>query len=154
MSHQHTIERQSHPPQAEVQGIIVPLDLPGLRIVSQSIKADGSIEVHVIATTDRATCPSCGTISVKIHDSRVRVKRDLPLRAHPVRLLLQKRRFRCHGCQRTFTEPDTACGRYRRTTKALRDHLALQAYKRPIAHVAQEAGVGPRFVHECLLASA
>lgn len=151
MPHQHTIESQSHPQHGEVQGIIVPLDLLGLRILSQSVQGDGSIEVHVIAATDRETCPYCGKISVKIHDSRVRVKRDLAIRSHQVRILLWKRRFRCLPCRRTFTEPDAACGRYRRTTKQLRDHLALQACKRPLAHVAQEAGVGPRFVHECLL---
>jgi len=65
--------------------------------------------------------------------------------------MLHKRRFRCSGCQRTFTEPDAACGRRRRTTKQFRDHLAYQACKRAITHVAQEARIGPRFVHECLL---
>jgi transposase len=65
--------------------------------------------------------------------------------------MLHKRRLRCPVCQRTFTEPDAACGRRRRTTKQFRDHIAYQACKRAIAHVAQEVQVGPSFAHACLV---
>ena len=150
MQDQHTIEDQSHSTYP-VQGIFVPLDLPGLRILKQNSREDGTIEVHVVAPTESETCPYCGKISEKIHDTRVRVKRDIAIRKHQVEIMLHKRRFRCSGCQRTFTEPDAACGRRRRTTKQFRDHLAYQACKRAITHVAQEARIGPRFVHECLL---
>ena len=150
MQDQHTIEDQSQS-MYPVQGIFVPLDLPGLRILKQNIREDGTIEVHVISLTESETCPHCGEMSDKIHDTRVRVKRDIAIREHQVEILIHKRRFRCLGCQRTFTETDAACGRRRRTTKQFRDHLAYQACKRAITHVAQEAKVGPRFVHECLL---
>jgi len=134
-----------------MQGIFVPLDLPGLRILKQVIRENGTIEVHVIATTDSETCSYCGSVSEKVHDTRVRVKKDIAIRKHQIEIMLYKRRFRCPACQRTFTEPDAACGRRRRTTKQFRDYLGQQACKRAIAHIAQEAGVGPRFVHECLL---
>jgi transposase len=134
-----------------MQGIVVPLDLPGLRILKQNIREDGTIEVHVISPTESETCPYCGVLCEKIHDTRVRMKRDIPIREHQVEIMLHKRRFRCAACYRTFTENDAACGRLRRTTRQLRDYLAYQAYKRPIAHVALEARVGPRFVHECLV---
>jgi transposase len=150
MQDQHTIDGQSHSTYP-MQGIVVPLDLPGLRILKQSVREDGTIEVHVISPTESETCPHCGEISGKIHDTRIRMKRDIAIRSHQVEIMLHKRRFRCPDCQRTFTEPDAACGRLRRTTKQFRDHLAYQAYKRPIAHIAQEAQVGPRFVHECLV---
>jgi transposase len=134
-----------------MQGIVVPLDLPGLRILKQNVREDGTIEVHVISPTESEPCPYCGEFCEKIHDTRVRMKRDIPIREHQIEIMLHKRRFRCSGCQRTFTETDAACGRLRRTTKQFRDHLAYQACKRPIAHIAQEARVGPRFVHECLV---
>ena len=37
------------------------------------------------------------------------------------------------------------------SSKQLRDHLGKQACKRAMDHVAQEAGVGPRFVHDCFV---
>ncbi len=150
MSHQHIIENQPEAESEQRQGIRVPLDLPELEIVSQSLQADGSLEVHVKAITDRQACPTCGKVCVKIHDTRGRGKKDLALANHQVRLVLYKGRFRCLACRRSFTETDSACERYKRSTKRFRDALASQAEKRPIAQVAQEAGVGPRFVQECL----
>lgn len=143
MLDQHSIDGQT-------PGIIVPLDLPDLKILSQCLHSDGSLQVHVIAITDREACPRCGTVCRKIHDTRGRVKRDIALRTYQVHLVLHKRRFRCRECQRSFTETDSVCGRYKRTTKRFRDQLAQQAGQRPIAHVAQEAEVGPRFVQDCL----
>jgi transposase len=67
-------------------------------------------------------------------------------------LILHKRRFRCATCRRPFTETDSACGRYQRTTERFRDHIAKQACQRPLTHVAQEVQVGTRFVHACLCA--
>jgi transposase len=95
---------------AEQEGIVVPLDLGGLRILKQALQEDGSIAVEVIATTDRARCPHCQRVSVKVHDTRPRRKRDMALRGHRIVLVLLKRRFRCPGCRRSFTEADQACG--------------------------------------------
>jgi hypothetical protein len=111
MLQQHNIDDQLLAECWSTQGIIVPLDLAELTIVSQSLQSDGSIEVHVKAKTDRAVCPTCKKICVKVHDTRLRVKRDIQLRDHQVHLVLAKRRFRCLTCRRTFTETDTVCGR-------------------------------------------
>ena len=134
------------------QGIIVPLDLPEFEILSQCIRADESIEVQVRARKEREACPRCGEESSKIHDTRKRVKRDIRLRGYQVSLILHKRRFRCARCRRPFTERDSACGRYKRTTERFREHIAKQACQRPITHVAQEEQVGTGFVHACLCA--
>jgi transposase len=150
MQDQHTIDDQSHSTYP-VQGIFVPLDLPGLRILKQNIREDGTIEVHVISPKESEPCPYCGKVCEKIHDTRIRMKRDIAIRTYQVEIMLHKRRFYCPDCQRTFTEIDEACGHRRRTTKQFRDHLGIQACRRAIAHVAQEARVGPRFVHDCLV---
>jgi len=149
MPSQHIIDTQSGGGSEQVQGIIVPLDLPEFKILGQEIQADGSIEVHVRALTDREACPRCNQIRVKIHDRRGRIKRDISLRNHQIRLVLDKRRFRCLRCRRTFTETDSTCGKYKRTTKRFREALGQRAMHQPIAHVAQAAEVGPRFVQEC-----
>jgi transposase len=135
--------------QGEREGIVVPLDLGAFHIRKQQAQEDGSIEVEVIATTDRARCPHCQCVCVKVHDTRPRRKRDLPLRGHRVVLVLLKRRFRCLRCRRSFTEPDQACSRGRRTTKRLREYLGKQACRRPVSHVVAEMQVGPRLVQSC-----
>jgi transposase len=149
MPDQHSIATQPRGESEQPTGIIVPLDLPEFKILSQHVQADGSIEVHVIAHSEREACPQCKSMCVKIHDIRQRGKRDIALRGHQIRLVVAKRRFRCLLCQRTFTESDSACGRYKRTTKRFREELAKRAMHQPLAHIAQEAGVGPRFVQDC-----
>lgn len=152
MSNKHSIDGQRTGESEPNQGIIVPLDLPELTILSQSMRADESIEVHVKARKESAVCQKCGQASTKVHDSRKRVKRDIQLRGYQVFLILHKRRFRCATCRKPFTETDSACGRYKRTTQRFRDYIAKQACQRPITHVAQEVQVGTGFVHTSLCA--
>lgn len=147
MPEKHTTDGGESEPN---QGIIVPLDLPEFEIVSQRMGADKSIEVHVRAKKESAVCPRCGEESNKVHDSRKRIKRDIRLGIYQIYLVVHKRRFGCATCRKPFTETDSACGRYKRTTERFRDHVAKQACQRPITHVAQEVQVGPRFVHGCL----
>lgn len=136
------------------QGIVVPLELDGLRILRQEEQTDGRIRVEVMGTNERAACLHCGTICVKQHDVRTRIKRDIPLRGHRVELVLYKRRFWCLHCHKAFTESDSACGRRKRTTARLREEIGKQACSRPMMHVANQYEVGPRFVQGCLEAVA
>jgi transposase len=152
MPKQHTITEQRRRECEATQGIIVPLDLPEFEMVSQSLQADGCIQVHVRAKKAGEACPKCGEISEKVHDIRESVKRDSVLRTYHIRLVVEKRRFRCARCQRPFTETESACGKYKRTTRRFRQHIAQQASQRPITHVAKEVQVGPRFVQDCLSA--
>jgi transposase len=150
MPTQHSTGEDSN----QEQGIVVPLELAGLRILKQEVQSDGRIRVEVIASNERATCPHCGAVCVKQHDVRQRIKRDVPLRGHRVELVLYKRRFWCIRCHKAFTESDSACGRRKRTTVRLREEIGQQACTRPIAHVASDYQVGPRFVQGCLEAVA
>jgi transposase len=121
-----------------------------MQIMKQECQIHGVIRVEIIATTTQATCPHCQRISTKIHDRRKRKKRDIPLREHQVEIILLKRRFKCYSCQKSFTEPDTACGWRKKTTARLRELIGQRACIEPVAHVANDFGAGPRFVQECL----
>jgi transposase len=136
------------------EGILVPLDLPELHVLTQEWQADGTLWVEVIATTTQATCPHCQKMCVKIHDTRARKKRDVALREYHVELILYKRRFRCFSCQKSFTEPDRACGKKRRTTQRFREAIGKQASTQPVAHVAKATGVSHRLVQHCFEAVA
>jgi transposase len=63
--------------------------------------------------------------------------------------MLLKRRFRCEACQAVFTEPDTVCGRRRRTTRRLRQYIGTQALNQPLSDVGNALHVGSRFVQTC-----
>ena len=61
----------------EEQGIVVPLELEGLRMLKQEVQPDGTIRIEVMGTNDRARCPHCQNVCVKRHDVRPRSKRDV-----------------------------------------------------------------------------
>lgn len=144
MPSQHTTEEIT-----AKEGVLVPLDLPELHLLSQEWQVDGTLRIEVIATTTQVVCPHCQKLCVKIHDTRKRKKRDRSLRDHQVELILHKRRFNCFSCRKSFTEPDTSCGRRRRTTARLREEIGKRACNEPVEQVAQACGMGSRFVREC-----
>jgi transposase len=146
MPSQHSTEEETN----QAQGIVVPLELEGLRIFRQEAQGDGKLRVEVIATEKRATCPHCGTVCVKQHDVRPRAKRDVPLRGHLVELVLYKRRFWCIRCRKAFTESDSACGRYKPTTCGCVRRLASKPVLVPSRMWASPYEVGSRFVQACL----
>jgi hypothetical protein len=53
MPSQHSTEQET----TQEQGIVVPLELEGLRILKQEMQADGSLRIEVIGTNGRASCP-------------------------------------------------------------------------------------------------
>ena len=66
-------------------------------------------------------------------------------------LLLWKRRFRCRICRKVFTELDPACGRWRRTTRRLRQKVAHQANEASVRAVAHWHGVSESLVQRSWL---
>lgn len=68
-------------------------------------------------------CPNCATVSTSVHDRRwVKIK-DQPLRGSGMELRILKRRFRCHGCKKVFTEPISGVRKGFRTTERYRRGL-------------------------------
>ena len=98
MPQQHSTEEKAN----QEQGMVVPLELAGLRLLTQELQPDGTLRIEVIGTNERASCPHCQNVCVKQHDVRPRSKRDVPLREHRVEVVLYKRRFWCVRCHKAF----------------------------------------------------
>lgn len=130
--------------------IKVPLGLPETAVVRQDVTVGGQLRVEVRRTTTQETCPRCGRVSHKRHDARARVKADTPLGERAVTLVVVRRRFRCLGCRRPFSEPEPICGPRRRLTCRLRAGLGGACQDQPVAHVAARFGVSPTTVRRAL----
>ena len=133
MQEQHIIPTEI--PQNE--GIVVPLNLPDFRICAKEWREDGTICVVIVAKATEQRCPHCQQDCDNIHDRRPRCKRDLPSQSTHIELIVIKRRFHCDGCQKVFTEPDTACRWWRRTTVRLPEAIGEQAFRQPLSEVGQ-----------------
>jgi transposase len=101
----------------------------GSRLVRTDL--DGDTLTLGIATTDpRASCPTCGHETWRIHSRYTRCLAEEPIFGHRVRLRMTVRRFLCpdQGCpRRIFVEPlDGFAARHARTTARLDQlHLAI-----------------------------
>ena len=121
--------------------ITIRLRLPGLSDDAETAVVLGvkewqdSIEVVARYSNGEAICPRCGHSTWQVHQWRQQRKRDAKVWGKAMWLLLWKRRFRCRVCRKVFTEPDPACGRYRRTTRRLRREVAQQAREASVRSV-------------------
>jgi len=111
---------------------------PGL-IVDQIHADPHQVTITVHSAHRCGVCPSCGTISWRVHSHYLRRVADLPLAGRPVQFLIRARRFRCDAvrCRRQiFTErfaPDVIARHARRTARfeGIAHHLGLALGGRP-----------------------
>lgn len=104
------------------------------------------IEVVARYGNEGASCPGCGRMTTRIHQSHLQRKRDGRLWGKEVWIALFKRRFRCLDCHKVFTEPDPACGSRRRTTVRLREAVGKLAQDATVRAVARYEGVSEGLV--------
>ena len=130
--------------------IAIRLRLPGLVVLGNKEWPD-RIEVVAQYSNQEAICPGCGRSTWQVHQWHAQRKRDARLWGKPVWILLLKRRFRCRLCGKVFTEPDPACGPYRRTTRRLRREVARQAEEASVRAVAHWHGVSEGLVQRSWL---
>ena len=117
---------------------------PGLVVESAYYEGDRAI-IAVKAPGSVGLCPSCGTVSRRVHSLYRRRVTDLPLSGRIVQLVLTARRFRCDAvlCGRQiFTErfaEGVLAPSARRTTRldCIVQHLGLALGGRPAAGFAK-----------------
>jgi transposase len=129
--------------------ITIALELPEVRVIRQ-VETKEEITVEVGYRARSSPCPRCGHQAVKVHSVRFQRKRDRRLWDKPVFLVVRKRRFRCLGCGKVFTEPDPVCGPRRRTSQRFRRQLGQEAIHQPVRHVARKEDVGETLVRRCV----
>ncbi|HUB05724.1 MAG TPA: ISL3 family transposase, partial [Myxococcales bacterium] len=101
----------------------------GSRLVRTDFDGD-ALTLEIATTNPRASCPTCGHETWRIHSRYTRCLAEEPIFGHQVRLRMMVRRFLCseQRCpRRIFVEPlDGFAARHARTTSRLdRLHLAI-----------------------------
>ena len=126
--------------------MIIFLDLPDVE--GEGIEVAEEITFTLRTTSATALCPSCETASSRIQSRYIRTLRDLPSVGHPIRLIMQVRRFFCNKstcAQKIFVErlPDLCrphAQRPKRLQEALR-HLGLLTGGQAGADMGSELGI-------------
>ena len=113
-------------------------------------ETEREIKVEIMYRARSAPCPRCGQRTPKVHSTKVQRKRDRRLWDKAVFLVLYKRRFRCLGCGKVFTEPDSVFGTRRRNSQRFRVYLGQEALHQTVRHVARKEAVGESLVRRCV----
>ena len=96
-------------------------------------------------------CPHCGELTSSKYDKRVCKIKDVPLRVSAPTLTIHvtKRRFKCHTCNKIFTEVIDGIRKNRRTTERFR-RLIMWACDRfaNLDQVRKDFGVSSDFVYK------
>ena len=132
----------------------------GLQVTSVEAASDGGIEVWAVTAWEAArTCPDCGTVSDRVHETVVTRPRDVRRASETVHLRWVKYRRKCGnpGCPRqTFTESVPAVPPRCRITARLREQAAHEIGERGItpAEAARHAGISWPSAHDAFVAAA
>jgi transposase len=76
----------------------VRLHLRLIRVLEVVVDTVAELMVEVVSTRSWSRCPHCGFTCRRVHDSRLRKVRDLPVSGRRVTLLWRRRRFSCGDC--------------------------------------------------------
>jgi transposase len=97
--------------------------LPELKLIHQWQQDKFRSHYKCYKESEFEVCPKCATQSYSVHDKRwVRLK-DQPIRGAGISLHVLKRRFRCPGCKKVFTEPLNGVSKGHKTTSRYRRGL-------------------------------
>lgn len=116
------------------------LNLKGVKVTKIS-HGDTFVKIYITTKPKENNCPSCGSITSKVHDYREQVIKDSPFQFKHVYLILRKRRYVC-SCGKRFYESYDFLPRYHRMTNRLVHHICKELTKTiSMTDIAKDANV-------------
>ena len=116
------------------------LNLPGWRAVRYR-EYDAQYNISVELTTPSPDRCKCGAGDLEKFGLRTIVVRDMPIHGKYVGLRIQRQRYRCQLCRKTFHQTLHNVAPDRRMTMRLADYIGQQSARRTFSEVAREVGV-------------
>jgi len=102
--------------------------------------------VHAEPIPTPAACLYCTSPNIVRYGKRDHHIMDVPTLGKRTGILVQRRRFFCHSCERTFSETLPDVDEKHDMTIRLVEYIGQQALTRPFTHVANEVGVDEKLV--------
>lgn len=104
--------------------LIKALGLPQLKVLDATPIRGFAYAFRCETTSSDAVCVHCGKLTSKVHARETIRVRDEGLRRGSVLLVIEKKRFRCVPCQKTFNESIPGIGKGARSTERFRKEIA------------------------------
>ncbi len=116
------------------------LNLPRV-IVENSIISGQSLILSVSTTSQSAICPNCGQRSRHLHLNQKHLIKDLPMGDKEVILNVNRRRFKCKKCRKTFSEKLDFVGTKKGYTYRYAEYITKQTIDSNVSSVAKNNGL-------------
>ncbi|NJO60565.1 MAG: ISL3 family transposase, partial [Richelia sp. RM2_1_2] len=97
-----------------------------------------------------AVCPHCSTKSRHLHQNQNYLVKDLPMGDKEVILNLNRRRFKCKKCRKTFSEQLNFIGTKKSFTHRYAEHIVKQLISSNVSNVAENNGLTDEEVNSML----
>lgn len=118
--------------------------------VKNIIHSDTYVKIHLQTEPKEQKCPSCGSLTKRVHDYRFQTIKDLPFQDKNCYLILKKRRYRC-SCGKLFFEKYDFVARYQQRSVRLTHSIAAQLRDSvPLKYVAKRTNVSTNTVSRIL----
>ncbi len=116
------------------------LNLP--EVIVESILQEGQILIlSVSKKVKSAACPYCGQRSEKLHQNQKYLVKDLPMGDNEVILNVNRRRFKCKKCEKTFSEKLDFVGTRKGYTHRYAENIVKQIVNSNVSNVARNNGL-------------
>jgi transposase len=112
------------------------LNLPEV-VVESSVQEGKTLILSVTKKTKSAVCPQCGKQSHHLHQNQKYLIKDLPMGDKEVFLNINRRRFKCKKCRKTFNEELEFVGVRRKYTHRYAENIVKQLINSDIRNVAK-----------------
>jgi transposase len=116
------------------------LNLPEV-VVESSLQEGQVLILSVTKKTKSAVCPQCGKKSEHLHQNQNYLIKDLPMGDKEVILNLNRRRFKCKKCRKTFNEQLDFVGARRKYTHRYAENIVKQIINSNVSNVAKNNGL-------------
>ncbi len=114
------------------------LDLSDVKVISHRLHAEIGIILLTESKKSYGTCPKCGTISHKLHQTHRHIIKDLPFGEKSVYLEINRRQFKCEKCRKPFSEDLDFVRKKRTYTKRLAHQIIQEVLENDIHSVASK----------------
>ena len=124
--------------------VIIPLDLPDVRVLKSEINKAGELIITVESTKETAVCQRCGKVIRKFHGHDDWVKlRYLSVFEHPTYLRYRPKRYRCEVCDGQPTSSQRLAWHEPNSPNAFayEEHILLQLVNATVEDVAVKEGL-------------
>ena len=125
------------------------LNLPGWKVLREQASDDYHLLVECFSKTDK--CPECSSARISRNGSRPALFRDLPAHGKRVVLEIERQRYICGDCRKSFSQSLPEISETRDATNRLIEYIGEQSTHRSFAAVAENVGAAENMVRSVFL---